>query len=320
MAIHAMSLIKNEADIIEHTLTAASRWCDHIYVFDNGSTDGTWERVQAMAKECAAIVPWKQDPKPFRDALRTEIFYNFEHRARWGDWWCILDADEIYVDDPTEFLAAVPDCYRSVWPQLYSYAFTDKDAEEYARDPEGYEKEPPPERLKYYVLGEYSSPRFIRHTRDLKTHPAWHRHPIYPRRIRIRHYSNRSPQQIDRRQETRREPMLRGEFVHEKRSNWRPGGFCVPGPAALTDLPGGWRERVVPSEECQLDTGIESLLPPLPWEGDLLALPHPQRRGIAGRLKRLARGAARSVLGEVALDRLAGVRPGAQAVGRRLPP
>src|SRR4029453_7516931 len=182
MAIHAISLIKNEADIIEYSLGAAARWCDHIYVFDNGSTDGTWEKVQAMAKECAAIVPWKEDPKPFRDRLRIEVFYQFRDRARPRDWWCILDADEIYIDDPAEFLAAVPDCYRSVWPQVYRYAFTDKDAEDYARDPENYEKVPAPERLRYYVLSEYSEPRFIRHTRDLRTHPTWRRHPIYPRR------------------------------------------------------------------------------------------------------------------------------------------
>lgn len=89
MAIHALSLIKNEADIIEYSLGAAVRWCDHIYVFDNGSTDGTWEKVQAMAKEFPAIVAWKQDPKPFRDGLRAEIFCNFRRRARLGDWWCI---------------------------------------------------------------------------------------------------------------------------------------------------------------------------------------------------------------------------------------
>ena len=300
MAIHGMSLVKNEADIIERTLNAAVRWCDHIYVFDNGSTDGTWEKIQALAKECPAIIPWKQDPKPFRDSLRAEIFYNFEQRARSGDWWCILDADEIYIDDPAEFLATVPDCYRSVWPQLYSYAFTDKDAEEYARDPEGYEKVPAPERLKYYVLGEYSAPRFIRHAQDLGAHPNWRRHPIYPRRIRMRHYSNRSPQQIDRRQETRREPMLRGEFVHEKRSNWVPGGLCVPGPAASSDLPRGWRERIVSSSHCLLDTGIESLLPPLPWNADLLILPSVPPRSIAGDFKRFARRAARSVLREMA--------------------
>jgi glycosyltransferase involved in cell wall biosynthesis len=308
MAIHAISLIKNEADIIEHTLHAALRWCDHIYVFDNGSTDGTWQKVQAMAKKFPAIVPWKQDPKPFRDSLRAEVFRQFSNRLRPGDWWCILDADEIYIDDPSEFLAKVPDCYHSVWHQHYTYLFTDKDAEEYARNPEAYENVPAPERLRYYVLSEYSEPRFARHTRDFRTHPNWFRHPIYPRRIRLRHYGYRSPGQITLRLETRLEPMTRGEFVHEKRSNWHPGGYAPVGPATYSDLPVGWEERVVPSEGCHLDTGIESLLPARPWDLDLLNTPTAQRAGKTGSLKGFARRATRSLLGLGALDRVMGMR------------
>jgi hypothetical protein len=287
MAIHAISLIKNETDIIELTLRAAVRWCDHIYVFDNGSTDGTWEKVQAMAKECAAIIPWKQDPKPFTDGLRGEVFRHFRDKARAGDWWCILDA--------AEFLAQIPDCYESVWHQHYTYLFTDKDAEEYARDPENYEKVPAPERLRYYVLSEYSEPRFIRHVRGHQSHPVWRRHPIYPRRIRMRHFGYRSPTQISQRLATRREPMLRGEFIHEKRSNWQPDGFALPGPATSSDLPGGWEERIVPSAECQLDTGPESLLPPRPWEGEVLVSRPPRDLSIAGRFKRYARRLSRFV-------------------------
>ncbi len=289
MAIHAISLVKNEADIIEHNLGAAICWCDHIYVFDNGSTDGTWEKVQAMATTFAAVVPWKQDPKPFRDALRSEVFDHFRGEARTGDWWCILDADEFYIDDPAEFLARVPDSYSSVWPQLYTYLFTEMDAEEYARDPENFEKVPAPERMRYYVLGNYSEPRFVRHTRWLTTHPFGHRHPIYPRRIKMRHYGYRSPNQITRRLETRLEPMLRGEFVHEKRSNWQPNGFASPGPATPADLPGRWTERIVSSEECYLDAGPETLLPPHQWEWDLLMWTPTAPSSMAGRLKRLSR-------------------------------
>jgi len=308
MAIHAISLIKNEADIIEHTLRAALLWCDHIYVFDNGSTDGTWQKVQAMAKENPAIVPWKQDPKPFRDSLRAEVFRQFKDRVRPGDWWCILDADEMYIDDPREFLAKVPDCYHSVWPQLYTYLFTEKDAEQYARDPDAYDKVPPPWRLRHYVLSEYSEPRFVRHSRDLETHPDWHRHPIYPQRIRLRHFGYRSPAQITLRLETRHEPMTRGEFVHEKRSNWQPGGHAAPGPATLSDLPVGWEERVVPSEDCLFDIGVESLLPPRPWDLNQLETTSSRQVRKSGSLKQLARRAARSLLGPGALDRVPGLR------------
>ena len=39
MKIHAISVIKNEADIIAHNLTKAAKWAHKIYVLDNGSTD-----------------------------------------------------------------------------------------------------------------------------------------------------------------------------------------------------------------------------------------------------------------------------------------
>ena len=57
MRIHAICLTRNEADVIEHCLREAAGWADRIYVYDGASTDGTWDRVQAMKSE--RIVPWR---------------------------------------------------------------------------------------------------------------------------------------------------------------------------------------------------------------------------------------------------------------------
>src|SRR5215469_2313613 len=59
--IHGLCIVKNETDILEESLASALRWCDHIYIFDNGSTDGTWELVKNLAIEHPQIVPYKQD-------------------------------------------------------------------------------------------------------------------------------------------------------------------------------------------------------------------------------------------------------------------
>ena len=99
MRIHGLMLVKDEADIVGATLEAAARWCDSIYVFDNGSSDGTWELIQAIAARDPRVVPYKQDAKPFRQSLRGEIFRQFRDRAHPGDWWCILDGDEFYACD-----------------------------------------------------------------------------------------------------------------------------------------------------------------------------------------------------------------------------
>lgn len=51
MKIHSICLVKNESDIIAQTLKAAVNWSDFIYVYDNGSTDGTWEKVISLSEK-----------------------------------------------------------------------------------------------------------------------------------------------------------------------------------------------------------------------------------------------------------------------------
>lgn len=43
MKIFSICCVRGENDIVGETLKAALDWSDQIFVFDNGSTDGTWE-------------------------------------------------------------------------------------------------------------------------------------------------------------------------------------------------------------------------------------------------------------------------------------
>jgi hypothetical protein len=277
--IHGLCVVKNEADIIEQTLRAAAEWCDHIYILDNGSTDGTWEKVQALAQELEAVTPFAQDARAFDDSIRGDILRQYLHRARPGDWWCILDADEFYIDNPREFLGSISRRYNAVWVQLYTYLFTDKDLSDYQRNPAAYDDHVPIEqRLRYYVLGEYSELRFFRHSAAFTEMPGPNLPPIYPRRIRMKHFAYRSPKQIQARLDTRREPMQRGEFVHEKRANWVTDGVIVPGPALPDEIPSAWEERIAASADCYFDAGDGSYAEPLAW------VP-PQGPGLNARLR-----------------------------------
>lgn len=272
MAIYAICLVKNEADTIAQTLAAASKWADRIYVLDNGSDDGTWEIVNAVAEENAVVVPFRQNPGPFRDSMRNEIFREFRHYARRGDWWNILDADEFYVDDPREFLRGIPTAYNSVWLAAYNFRFTDVDLAAYEANPRRFDGSSPWNQvLRYYVLEEYSEYRFFRHWWGLRSLPPANWGPIYPDRIRFRHYRYRSPEQIMRRLSTRQRSMELGEFfLHEDRRNW-PSDNCCDGEFS-------WWERVVPSSSCYLDTGDAELLSPRAWQPPLvITRPSPVR-------------------------------------------
>ena len=290
MKVRGLCIVKNESDIIEQTFRSAAEWCDRIYVFDNGSTDGTWEKVQALAQELPAVTPYKQDSRPFHDSIRGEILRHYAARAKRGDWWCILDADEFYFDSTRDFLKNVPREYKAVWMQLFVYRFTDKDLAAYQHDPNLYDDSVPIEqRMRYYVVSEYSTLRFFRHSKTLTHIPGRELRPIYPRPIRGKHFAYRSPDQIRRRLDTRREPMQRGEFLHEKRANWVPAGVIVPGPAQPEDLPQSWEERVTLSSNCFFDRRDGTYAEAGPWappENPAPARPRSRTRLFLKRVRR----------------------------------
>ena len=70
MKLHALMLIKNEGDFIERSLRHSCRFFDHIYVFDNGSTDNTWTTVRKLADSLPQIVPYKTDARVYEGFMR----------------------------------------------------------------------------------------------------------------------------------------------------------------------------------------------------------------------------------------------------------
>lgn len=220
--IHSICLVKNEADIIEHCLTEAARWSDRIYVYDGTSTDGTWERVQAMQNE--TIIPWKRHDKKFHDRLRGEVYNAFKHLASDGDWWCRLDADEFYLKSPRDFLTKVKPQYHVVWGTAIDYYLTheDKDILDFSQPTAQLLPQ-----LKYYQAVN-SEPKFFRHRTGL----VWHdEHAALPKhmgvvnreRILYQHYRYRTPQQIQTKLDTRRhcqqESTERSQHWHDLLAN-----------------------------------------------------------------------------------------------------
>jgi len=238
MKIFGNCLIKNEGDMIAETLRRALVWCDRIFVFDNGSTDGTWETVQALARENPRLVPFKSEAVPFRNSLRREVFEHFRAECAAGDWWCFVDADEIYADDPREFLAAVPARHHVVWGVNFQHYFTDVDAARHAANPQAYPPVTPAEQALRYYRCDYSEVRFFRYRPGL----VWpevasaprHLGVVHPRRIRFKHYQYRSPGQITLRLQTRQQAIAQGcENFGDYSSE--------------TD----WRQKIVPAATCR---------------------------------------------------------------------
>jgi glycosyltransferase involved in cell wall biosynthesis len=308
MKIHAMCIIKDEADIVSECLTAAAGWCDHIYVFDNGSADGTWEIVQELAERIPAVVAWKSDPAPFSDGLRAQIFNAFSSAAAPGDWWCRADADEFYIDDPRVFLRKVPAAYDVVWTASFSYYFTDRDAEAYAADPERYGDDVPvEEKIRHYV-NHWGEPRFFRHRDGLRWNERDGGFPAfvetsagYPVRIWLKHFPYRSPQQIERRLAARNQTLARGEFAHEAIADWGSAVGAVKETRSLMERTGAefattrWQDRIVPAASLELDAhdrrlvANEDLMPPIPIGTTAAGRARAGARRVAGAARRALR-------------------------------
>lgn len=274
MKIHGMCLVKNEDDVIEETLRAASSWCDHIHVVDTGSSDNTLNIVRRLHKEPSNKISSVEvaDVGLFSDGLRSLIYNKYSSMAQPGDWWARIDADEIYVDDPRSFLKAVDIQYSSVWYASLSYYFSSAAAEEYEKYPERYaDSVPVGDRCRYY-FNHWSELRFVRHE-AMGIWPdgearGWPKSAeeanACPARILCRHYCYRSPTQIEKRIATRKAAALSGTvFAHEAIKNWSQ----VVDPEAVKahkwkdiayttqerEFEEGWRSRIIPASSLNYD-------------------------------------------------------------------
>ena len=237
--VFCICLVKDEGDIIEECLEAAATWAHRIFVYDNGSTDGTWEKVRALAAREPKVVPFLQDPKTFQDHMRQEVFAVHGAESRAGDWWAVLDGDEFYHEDPRVFLSRIPPQYQAVWNLMVTFMLTDRDVARYEQNPALYADDVPArEKMRWYRT-THSEPRFFRYDRALRW-PAGERWPmtgaLYPERIPTWHYPYRSPEQTQRRIDVRQAALAKGSpvFRHER------------------DSPPSWRDRVVSVEAARL--------------------------------------------------------------------
>jgi hypothetical protein len=226
MNIVAFSLIKNEEDIIKLNLDHASNWADKIYVFDNGSSDSTWDIVKSIAND--KIIPFKQDFCSYRDTLRSQIFNSVKNELNDGDWMCIkLDSDEFYLDNPRDFLSSLKPYITVVYGLNVEYQFTEKNIKKVDFDPDDFE----------YAKIQFCEQRFVKFRRNL----IWNGNdnlPLHPgppskKTIKYAHYQFRTKDQITRRLITRKEAINSGHKAY-----WE------------NDLNSVWQLKITDKQEC----------------------------------------------------------------------
>jgi tRNA A-37 threonylcarbamoyl transferase component Bud32 len=223
--IYSLLVVKNEADIIVASLTDACRWSDKIIVIDNGSTDGTWERVQSLAQTHPQVIPWLRYEGAFHIGLRAKAFKAFRHEMSSRDWWNVrLDADEFYPGDVRTFLSNVPRRYTTVKKESTDFVLTREDIDQHTFTGD-FEQDKP--FITHHLPTPRRERRFMRHSALLCWSEHWrYPHPwgrVYDTPIPVEHYQYRSPQQMEQRFTTRRQAKADGcgSFHHEQGNRWQ---------------------------------------------------------------------------------------------------
>lgn len=95
MKLVAVSIVKNEADIIEAFVRHTRAWVDYHLVFDHDSTDGTREILAELVREGLPLALFTDDALANLQQTRSNHLARLAFAEYSADWVLPLDADEI---------------------------------------------------------------------------------------------------------------------------------------------------------------------------------------------------------------------------------
>jgi hypothetical protein len=109
MKIAAVSMIKNECDIIELFIRINARAVDHFYILDNGSSDATLPILHRLIDEGFPITLSSDDTVDYPQDQMTTSLINYVANTGKFDWIFPVDADEFIQSDRKSLHSALTD-------------------------------------------------------------------------------------------------------------------------------------------------------------------------------------------------------------------
>jgi glycosyltransferase involved in cell wall biosynthesis len=255
--LYGLLIARDEADVIEQSLTHALKHCDKIICMDNNSRDVTWVIVQAMAaRHPGRIVAHRLITERFHDRLRALAYNAFHHELTATDWWLRLDADEFLHEPPAEVLLQA-NAEEADFVRAYqmTFALTDVDVAAIERGEDDRHRSIEERRRHYKV--DWREFRLFRNSPttpwDVAVNPQFPQNlskgRVASRTLYNRHYQNRDIAQVSARIALRAE---NASFAHVGSTDWRqyvtPARQChhyVPGaPVQFAPLADFWLPRL----------------------------------------------------------------------------
>lgn len=257
--IAAVTMVKDEADIIAQTVGSMAEQCDLVIVADNGSTDGTREILEDLGVE----VIDDDEPGYYQSRKVTAL----AHRAReeGAEWVIPFDADELWLSVNGNFrdlLGSFPTKALIAEAVFFDHVAT-------AVDPEG----DPIERLGYRrrEVGPLRKVA-VRALKGLEIHQGNHsasfygtEHPLtITGNLQIRHYPYRSPEQMIRKVRNGAAAYAASDLPPEAGAHWR--GYGQLSDEQITEVFHKWFYRGDPDQPIDIEGERQ---PPLlydpPW-------------------------------------------------------
>lgn len=263
MTVVAITMARDEADIIGSTVAHLVGQVDRVLVADNLSTDGTGEIARAAGADVV------DDPDPaYRQAEKMTALAH-EARARYGATWIVpFDADEVWYARGArlgDHLAAVEPMHHLVAADLFDHVATAEDVDDVdpvrsivwrRRDPAPLPK----------VAVRYR-PDVVIHQGNHGAHFTAFVPAAHPARLVVRHFPYRSPAQLVRKVRNGAAAYLAaGDTVAaDAGAHWRQWGRMLDehGEGAIADLFRKWYWRASPSTPARIDGELQ---PPLVFD------------------------------------------------------
>jgi glycosyltransferase involved in cell wall biosynthesis len=226
MKLYGIFLSKNEGDILRETLEhlRALACFEKIFFYDTGSSDDTFE----IACEFPDLIerPQKTDV-PFSDQLRFDLLYRHKDLFAEGDWFAIIDSDEFYTQNPLPLIAQAESeqatCIEAKFAQFY---ITDLDVDTPYQDQKSVQEQ------RLYYLINWGEIRLLKYLPDSFYDDVVMKKRLPPikiasKKMLMTHFQFRSPQQIQRRINTRLENNKTSHnWGHVSSSSWQD--YVVP--------------------------------------------------------------------------------------------
>lgn len=222
MTVFGIAMVKDEADIIEHTVVKMLAQVDQVIVADNGSTDGTRDLLETLP----VIVIDDPEVAYYQSAKMSALAQQAGEKG--ATWVVPFDADEVWY---SPFHARIADLLEGLAPQWLAAEATLYDHVATGLDP----GEPNPlKRIGWRRRIPGGLPKVACRVRDDLTIEQGNHSASYaggttkfPDNLVIRHFPYRSPEQMIRKARNGARAYAATDLPVEQGDHWRKYGKLI---------------------------------------------------------------------------------------------